>query len=111
MRSSVRADRMQAAARGVAARQRDVDGFGGEARVERGVFERDLARGRARRRCASRARLIASPAALRWSAGNVPSCLSCAVTLPCLPSRRDAQRFERVGRVGRRDVGQRLAGQ
>src|SRR5688572_24684607 len=36
---------------------------------------------------ASRAWLIASPAALRWSAGSVPSCLSWAVTLPCLPSR------------------------
>src|SRR3546814_6060711 len=34
------ADRMQAAARGVAAGQRDVDGFGGQARVERGIFER-----------------------------------------------------------------------
>src|SRR3546814_1282427 len=38
------ADRMQAAARGVAAGQRDVDGFGGQARVERGIFELGLAR-------------------------------------------------------------------
>src|SRR3546814_6290550 len=33
-----------AAARGVAAGQRDVDGFGGQARVERGIFELGLAR-------------------------------------------------------------------
>src|SRR5690606_20484975 len=36
---------------------------------------------------ASRTRLIASPAALRCSAGSAPSCLSWAVMLPCLPSR------------------------
>src|SRR5690606_19566313 len=36
---------------------------------------------------ASRARLIASPAALRWSPGSAPSAFSCAVMLPLLPSR------------------------
>src|SRR5690606_25923056 len=35
----------------------------------------------------SRTRLIASPAALRCSGGNAPSCLSWAVMAPCLPSR------------------------
>ena len=38
-------DRMQAAARAVDARQGDVDGLGRQARGERGIFERGLARG------------------------------------------------------------------
>ena len=47
---------------------------------------------------ASRARLIASPAVLRWSPGSAPSAFSCAVMLPLLPSRptRSASRASGV---------------
>src|SRR3546814_18396059 len=51
------ADRMQAAARGVAAGQRDVDGFGGQARVERGIFELGLSRRKRRSARVARAEL------------------------------------------------------
>ena len=88
-------DRMQAAARFAAARQRDVDAFLRELRgdvrlLELGALGFDEAAW-----SSSRTRLIRAPASLRWSAASLPSSLSFSVSQPLLPSERTRDLFER----------------
>src|SRR5690606_38518475 len=101
------ADGMQPAGGGVAAGERDVDGLGGQPRVESGGVERDLAVGQrgadgvagAVARRARRRALVAGQRAQR---------LELRGDAAALAEQRDAQGFQRLGCVGRGDVDQRL---
>src|SRR5690606_16455011 len=100
------ADGMQPAGGGVAAGERDVDGLGGQPRVESGGVERDLAVGQrgadgvagAVDRLARRLALVAGQRAQR---------LELRGDAAALAEQRDAQGFQRLGCVGRGDVDQR----
>ena len=82
------ADRMHAAdlGRRLAHRQRDVDGFGVEAGIERGGLQRILARAAIAAVTRSFRPLMSGPLLLRSSGVMVPSVLSSAETEPFLPS-------------------------
>ena len=101
------ADRMQAAACGVASRQGDVDGFAGETRVEHGVVERDLA-------CRQRVADGVAGAVDRFAGrlalvrGQSAEGLELRGDAAALAEQRDPQRFQRVGRVRGRDVAEGL---
>ena len=104
------ADRMQPAPRAVPARQRYVDGFAGQARVERGVFQHGFAD---RQRLADRiARAIDRFAGgLALVGGQCPQLLQLRGDAAVLAQQGDAQLFHHVGRLCCRDVGQGLLGQ
>ena len=99
-------DRMHAAARGIAARQGDVDGLPGQARVQRGIVQRGLARGQ------SFGDRVAG-AVDRLARGLALVARQCAERLElrgdaaALAEQAHAQRFQRVRRCGGGDVGQR----
>ncbi|GHB98219.1 hypothetical protein GCM10010080_08200 [Thermomonas carbonis] len=104
------ADRMHATAGGIAAGQSDVDGFAGQARVQRGIVQRDLA---CKKRFADRIagavdRLARSLALL---AGQRAQGLQLGSDAAALAEQAHAQRFQCIGRGGRGNLGQRLRGQ
>jgi hypothetical protein len=90
--------------------QGDVDGFAGQARVQRGIVQRGLARGqRLGNRIARAVDRLARGLAL--VAGQCTERLQLGGDAAALAEQAHAQGFQRVGRGGRGDVGQRLRGQ
>jgi hypothetical protein len=104
------ADRMHAAAGGIATGQGDIDGFAGQARIQRGIVQRGLARGQRRGDRIARAvdRLARG---LALVAGQGTERLQLRGDAAALAEQAHAQGFQCVGRGGRGDVGQRPGGQ
>src|SRR4249919_318633 len=101
------ADRMQAAAAGVEAGQRDVNGFRGEACIEHGIFQLDLALAQCRGEHVARLvdRLAGGLALFRRKRAEL---LELGGDAAALAQQGDAQRFDRIGRFRRGDVAQCL---
>src|SRR4249919_2931815 len=101
------ADRMQAAAAGVEAGQRDVNGFRGEACIEHGIFQLDLALAQCRGEHVARLvdRLAGGLALFRRQGAEL---LELGGDATALAQQGDTQGLDRIGRFRRGDVAQCL---